>query len=142
MNTRTKSALLIIGTLIVGVLIGVLATARVTDQRIDRMRELRSRSGFEETVLQALGPISEEQTAAIKVILSESHERMGDLRREWRASLRAEGDSMRKALREVLTPQQIGALDDWMTRQQRRPRRPGEGERRRRQPPDSLSGRQ
>lgn len=141
MNTRTKSALLIAGTLIVGVLIGALATARVTDQRLDRMRDLRSRDGFAETVLQAIEPTSPEQEKQIKAILSESHERMGDLRREWRVSLRAEGDTMRKALTEILTPAQIEALDGWMERRQRGPRRGAEGERRHRRPPDSLDRR-
>ena len=127
MNARRKSALLIIGTLLAGIAIGVLVTNLVVNRRLDRMRDVASRSGFNQSVIEAIGPNSDAQREEIEAIINDTHRAMDGLRRDWRRGARAASDSMRSSLNAILTPAQRENLDDWYSRFQRRSRRDNDG---------------
>ncbi len=140
MNARRKSALLIIGTLIAGIAIGVLATNFVVNRRLERMRDMASRSGFNQSVIEAIGPSSDAQREEIEAIINDTHRAMDGLRRDWRRGARAASDSMRSSLNAILTPAQRENLDNWYSRFQRRSRRDSDNDRRNRRENDGHRG--
>jgi hypothetical protein len=122
MKARTKAPIIIIGTFIAGLVVGVLATNYVVNQRIDKMRDLRSRIGYSEALMEVVQPNSPAQREQIEAILQRTHDGMNRLRREWARGFYAEGDTMRARMQEVLTPEQSATLDEWLSRHQSRRR--------------------
>lgn len=126
MNARTKSALIVVCTFVAGLAVGILATNYVVQQRLDRMRDLRSRSGYSQTIMEAIQPNTDAQREQVRAILQQTHDSLELLRREWSIGVQAEGDSMRVKLNEILTPEQRASLNEWLERHQRRRHRDGD----------------
>lgn len=122
MKIRTKAPMIVIGTFIAGLVVGILATNYVVNQRLDRMRDLRSRTGYSEALMEVVQPNSPAQREQIEGILQRTHDGMNRLRKEWARGFHAEGDTMRARMAEVLTPEQNAALDEWLSRHQSRNR--------------------
>lgn len=125
MNARTKSTLLLLATLLIGMLLGALVHARMVDHRIERLAMLRSQRGFARFIEQTVEPRDAEQREAVRQILDGAAVRMGrhmaDSRREMAGIL----DSTRQELREVLTEEQLARLDRRLERHRGRMMRGG-----------------
>lgn len=105
-KVRTKTALILVGTLLLGVVLGALATGVFVRHRIHHLRKLRTPAGFTQEMMQAIEPTGPEQRDALRTAL-ESHVRnMRDIRERYRKELRAEVDSMHAAAGDLLTPEQ------------------------------------
>jgi hypothetical protein len=126
MKARTKAPIIVIGTFIAGLVVGILGTNYVVNQRIDKMRDLRSRIGYSEALMEVVRPNSPAQQEQIEMILQRTHDGMNRLRREWARGFYAEGDTMRARMQEVLTAEQNAALDEWLSRHQSRRRSSGD----------------
>ncbi len=120
MKARTKSALLLLATLTVGVLIGALGASALLNQRLDQLRALRERGGFTERMEEIIQPKDEAQRAAIHAVLERTHERYMLSRRQFFAELAAGRDSLQAELAPLLTPEQQARLDEWFARDQLR----------------------
>lgn len=122
MKARTKSALLLVATLVIGGLIGALVTGAVVNNRLDALRGLRERGGFAERMEEVIQPRDAAQQAEIRAVLEASHERFEAMRRRHREEFRANRDSLRAELAPLLSPDQQTRLDEWFSRD-RSPRR-------------------
>ncbi len=148
MNARTKSALMLLLTLAVGILIGSLATSAVINHRIEQLAELRRPTGFSLILERVIRPEDETQREQIRAVLEEAGARMAELRRSHFAELRTIIDSTRARLDPLLTPEQKRRLEAWFSRDRKRlktnrwRRRPGGGRPHPPVPaPDSLADR-
>lgn len=119
MKAQTKSALLLLATLAVGLLIGAVATGTIVNNRMDQLKALRERGGFAARIEAVIQPQSEAQRQAIHDVLLRSQERFDALRRAYYQNLRAGRDSMRAELDSLLTPDQQARLDAWFARDHR-----------------------
>ena len=120
MKARTKSALLLVATLVVGLLVGAVTTGSIVNNRLDQIRAMRSQGGFVGMLEQVIEPTDEAQRAEIRAVLERSEARFSEIRRECRGLYTASRDSMRADLASILTPTQQTRLDEWLSRDWRK----------------------
>lgn len=154
MSDRTKSALLLVATLVLGMVVGSLVTGAVANRRIESLAEARllggRLSGF---LLDAIQPEGEEQEAAIREVLDGAAPRFKEIFEGTRSEMKRLRDSVMTELEPILTDEQMERLEERMRfgprppfERERRPRfrdgRPGphgapadDSTRRRRRPP-------
>ena len=116
MTASTKSAILLLATLIVGVLIGFLASSVLVNQRLAKITEMRERGGLNRVMLGVIQPVDEAQAEQIRAILEPAVEEFIQMSRETAQRRRAVMDSVKKDLEAVLTPEQQERLDMWTSR--------------------------
>ena len=116
MKARTKSALLLVATLVVGLLVGAVTTGSIVNNRLDELKAMRSRGGFTGMLERVIEPTDEAQRAQIRAVLEGSEARFSEALRECRGFHSAARDSMRADLDSVLTPAQQNRLDQWLSR--------------------------
>lgn len=123
MTAKTKSIVIIIGTLIVGVIIGALATGAVFSQRVAEIQALRDENGMTRFLERVIEPTDEVQQEKIRAILKETASQQMEIRRSIALEHREIFQALRADLAEVLTPEQKIELRKWI--EQDRRRRPG-----------------
>ncbi len=123
MNTKSKSALVLLGTLVLGIVIGVLLQTAVHNQRMETARSLRNRGALSDVIERVVKPRNEDQAEAIRALVTRYEAKLSGMLRE---SWRTRGtlfDSMRQALVDsVLFDDQVTALDEWRERNRHQPR--------------------
>lgn len=127
-SPRTKSVLILLATLVLGALLGAVVTGWWVQQRVDRLRAVRTADGFVERVVQRVEPVSSAQRDSIIAITQYRARQLSDLRQSHRRDTRAIFDSLRQDLQPVLTEEQDARLERQMPRHGRRG---GDGPRRR-----------
>lgn len=139
MTTRTKTTLIAIGTLLLGMLLGALLTGAVVRHRLSRLDDLRTQRGFARILEQTIRPTDEAQREALRPVLRQGGRRVLRLRRQQRREMHALVDSVRTDLAPLLTPEQQQRLDRRIGMARQRLRPPGAPLRtpRRRPRPDS-----
>lgn len=125
MSPRTKSILLLIATLLIGLLLGALANGYFVRKRLDRLGNLMTPGGFGGQLEEVLRPNSEEQRRAIRDVLETAAPRAVDIMRRSREEMRALNDSVKEELGSILTEEQLLRLDDHLKFRRRGPWRRG-----------------
>lgn len=109
-SPRTKSILLLLSTLALGVVLGAVLTGWWIQERADRVRGLRTVDGFVERVTRNVEPTSDAQRDSVQAIAHRSALRLQTLRQNHRRETFATLDSMRQAFEPVLTDKQMARL--------------------------------
>ena len=126
-RNRLKSAGIIIVTLIIGMVLGGLLTARIVHDRMDRIAAVGSHRGFTRFMERAIKYESPEQREQVGEILDRTADSMFRhfrLSREHTAQIL---DSARTELREVLSAEQMERFEKRLRRHRRKhPMRQGE----------------
>ncbi len=123
MNTKLKSALVLLGTLVLGIVIGVLVQTAVHNQRMETARSLRNRGALSDVIERVVKPRNEEQAEEIRALVNRYEAKLSEMLRESWKTRGAEFDSMRQALIDsVLFDDQVTALDEWRERNRHQPR--------------------
>ncbi|HEX7071987.1 MAG TPA: hypothetical protein VF190_14330 [Rhodothermales bacterium] len=125
MSPRTKSVLLIVATLLIGLVLGALLNARLAERRMERLASLRSERGFVRFMEEVVQPTDEAQREAMHEVFRRTGERMAEHQERSRRDAMAILDSSRQELAEILTPEQMQRLDDRL-QDRRRHRRDGD----------------
>lgn len=116
LTARTKSALLIVATLIIGAVIGALVHARITDQRFDRLAAMRSHRGFARLIERSVEFESPEQREAVLDIVDAASTRLFENMQRTRRETAEILDSTREQLSHVLSPDQMEQLEKRLMR--------------------------
>ncbi len=119
MKTRTKSALVLLGTLLIGIVIGIMAWSTVHNRQLERTRSLRSRGALEDVIVHAVSPLSSEKEAEIREIVSGVADELNELFREAFEVRTRKLDSMLVQLDQVLSPEERARLEAWRERNSR-----------------------
>jgi hypothetical protein len=107
MKTKMKSALILIGVLFIGIVIGAAGNSLIRKSMWeDRVNRFRSPRGFSDRLIDLIQP-DPQQEAAVKSILLKHHEKMQSLAQESRTMLRTHVDSLLIELESVLRPEQV-----------------------------------
>ena len=117
MNARTTSTLIIVGTLLIGILIGSLATAALLNQRVDTLVALRQDGGPLWLLMDAIEPTDAAQRERITVILRSATQEQRVLRETTLNEHRALIREVQQELNRVLTAEQKTALKQRLERQ-------------------------
>ncbi len=115
MNTKTKTLLLSIATLVVGVVIGALATGAMQHKRDRMLGEMPPHQRFRRVLERVIKP-NATQHAAIEATLQRRYEQIQTLRDTFQDEVFAVYDSMRSDLASVLTEKQIRKLEARLAR--------------------------
>ncbi len=80
MKVRTKSTLIVVGTLMIGMVLGALLTGTFLIHRLKSIQEMRTSAGLTEEILKVIEPYDATQEADIRHILNEKTVKIEDLR--------------------------------------------------------------
>ena len=113
MRGRTKGALIIFSTLLIGVLIGTLLSGWFVR---DRLRPIPHPRHFVRSTERLIAPQDEEQRQAVRAVLRRYATALRELNAEHREALKEQLDATRAELAPLLSEEQLRRLD----RRQRR----------------------
>ena len=117
MNTKSKLAFVLLGILILGLVLGLMLQTTIHNKQMERTRSLRDRGALSEMIEDVVKPHDEAQAQAVREIVTHFEEMLVELMRESRRIRSAVFDSMHQDLiRNVLSADQVQALDDWRDR--------------------------
>ena len=119
MTARTKSILLLLGTLLIGMLLGAFVHTLMVEDRIERITSLRSRAGFVRFMENMIEPTDDAQRAAIRDVLEETAERLDAHHAGSREAVEEIMESFRTSLDSLLTEEQVNALNERMERKRK-----------------------
>jgi len=114
MTARTKSTLILIATLGLGIALGSLITGAAVNRRLDRIAEMRTARGMAFFLERAIQPESEAQREAIRAVLEDAAPAFTEVMRESRERMARLTDSVRSELEPLLTDEQRARLDEGM----------------------------
>ena len=117
MKTGTKTILIILITLIIGMIIGALVTGAFARHRVRRFMSMREPGHLSARIERIIGP-DESQREAVREILRKHSEQFLEIHSEFEGEMLALRDSLKKDLEPILTDEQKARLE-------RGPRHPG-----------------
>ncbi len=118
----TKTTFVILGTLFIGIIIGILGGGIIHQQRIeqfDRMRRMNPEQRFAEVIDEIIKP-DEKQRAQIKEIMDDQTDKITRIDDDYRSEILAMFDSTRKKINSLLTEDQIISLEKHLARGHKR----------------------
>ncbi len=110
MNAKTKSIAIIIGTLLVGIIIGSLGTGAIFSSRVAEIQALREDDGMSRFLEGMITPTDDAQQEEIRKVLRETQRRHMEIRRSVASEHQAVFTDMRAALSQILNEEQKEAL--------------------------------
>ena len=110
MKMETKTVLIILGTLIIGMIIGALISGAFTRHRIGRFMSMREPGRLSAHVERIIDP-DESQRELVREILSKHAERFLEIHSQFEGEMMALRDSLRKDLDPILTDEQKERLE-------------------------------
>ena len=111
MSIHGKSALIIIGTLLIGIVIGVFLVGPIAHHRMMPHIPRRGPEAFTPMLERVIRP-SAEQEEAIREVLEKHSERLAEMHKDYRTEMTAIMDSLRKDLDPILSEEQKARLDE------------------------------
>jgi Spy/CpxP family protein refolding chaperone len=124
MNDKIKFSGIIIGTLLIGFVIGFLTNGRLVKSRIDRMQSFYTEKGANRAFMRVLDP-TPEQMEQIRPILQQHARQNKELLKHHRSEQQALFLELENELRPLLTDEQMEKLEELKHRWQERFTRPG-----------------
>jgi hypothetical protein len=115
MTVKTKIALTVIGTLLVGIVVGVVGGAALVDWRRSKFADRDFRDRFIQSFERELD-LTADQRDSVTVIINRWADRQSTLFQQHFQATQALMDSMKADLTPVLTPDQLSRLDHRMER--------------------------
>lgn len=119
MNTKSKTTLIILGTLMIGIAMGALVSGTWRQQREHRFERMMPHQRFLQVMERIIQP-TDEQREAIDQILEKRSEQISAIQEEHESEVRAILDSLRSDLASVLTEEQRTRLEDRLAKGDRR----------------------
>lgn len=119
MNPRLRSALLLLATLFIGMVLGALIRSSVSDHRM-RRGTMRTDDGFIASYERTIQPRDDKQAAEIRVVLSETAPEVITLIQTNQAAVREHIDAMRERLEPLLDEEQKARLEKRFNRRRHR----------------------
>lgn len=119
MTTKSKTTFIILGTLIIGVLIGALASGMWRQKRMEKFGRMRPQQQFVETIENIIKP-DDAQRKAIEKVLEKHFEHVAKIREQHEQEMMASFDSLKQELNSLLTAEQQKRLEENLERSSHR----------------------
>lgn len=130
MSAKSKSIFVLVGILVLGLVLGVMLQTTIHNKQMERTRSLRDRGALSEMIADVVKPESDAQSQAVKEVVTRWEESLDEMMHDAFRMRSALFDSMHQELaQDVLTPEQVDALDEWRTKNRRGSRRGNSGRR-------------
>ncbi len=111
MNLQVKPALIIIGTLLIGIVLGALMARTLADSRYRRIDNMIRPDMLSIRLIKIIEPLEADQREAVTAIVEETASKVRNLTRETRFEMHAVMDSMFAELQPLLTDRQKARLE-------------------------------
>ena len=111
MKTNTKTVLIIVATLLIGILIGALGSGFMVHRVARRMADMRHREMFVERMVDVIDPAAD-QEAEVRDILTRHAEQFAAISDSFHRETSALFDSLRSELDPILTDEQKARLEE------------------------------
>lgn len=119
MKTKTRSILVLIGALLIGAFIGVISSNLIYNKRLDdRIRGFRNPDKFIERIEKVIEP-TEAQREKLREILYAHHDKFVKTGKEFRSRMKANSDSLKAKLENILTDEQNEKMKSLFKRRER-----------------------
>ena len=118
MNLKLKNTLIITGTLVLGIFIGILICGRFTKLRLENLKSFYTEKGFKKQFIHYVHP-TQEQMKKLAPIFKESNEKNRELIKEFRKKRHDLFLEFKEQVSEILTPEQLEKLDELEQRNMR-----------------------
>lgn len=115
LQSKSKSIIIIVSTLILGVIIGLTSARFFIHHRIDRLAEMRHVDGFINVMENIIKP-SEDQAGKIRKIIANHHKRVSEFREQHIVDLQVIMDSLKTDLKPYLTDEQLERFEKMRSR--------------------------
>jgi Spy/CpxP family protein refolding chaperone len=115
MKNKTKTFFILLGTLVIGIIIGVIFSGIVRQQKIYQIREMHEHERFIKGMEKIIQP-SEEQREKIDKILKKRSQKIMEIRKKYQEEVATIFDSLHQDMAEVLTDQQKERLENQIKR--------------------------
>ncbi len=102
MSNSVRAWLLLVGTLCLGIALGVLGSGAMQDRRMARVNDIRRPGGFVAHVQRVIAPTSDEQWARIRPLVEAADHANGERRRSHDAAMRTALDTLKAQLDPLL----------------------------------------
>lgn len=112
MSLQLKPSLIIIGTLILGMVLGAVGASSIMHYRFQQLEEFSKPRSISDRVLHAIGPLEKTTEDSLRVILENSGERMREEMMGGRSRIRAIIDSTLLQMEPLLTEEQYARVKD------------------------------
>jgi Spy/CpxP family protein refolding chaperone len=127
MKVQTKSILILLVTLIIGIIMGTVGSGMLRDSVIrSRMSDLRSPQRFSRMMERIIQPTPEQQKQ-LREKFDQQHERVFELSEKFRVQMDSLNTEFEHELKDILTREQLDRLSEFL-KNRPRPMRPGRGE--------------
>ena len=110
MNLKVKNSLIITGTLILGIIIGILICGRFTKMKIEKYKNFYTAKGFRKEFIRTVKP-TPEQLKQLQPVFKENAEKNKELFRKFREDKQEIYKDFRNKVEKILTPEQIKRLE-------------------------------
>lgn len=110
-STKTKTGIILIATLIVGMLLGFFLNTIFMMNKFERFNRMRKPGALKEIFYNQIAP-SDEQKLQLDIILQKYHEKMEAMREVAHLELTTMKDSLFNKLKPILTDEQFEKLND------------------------------
>lgn len=124
MNLQIKPTLIIIGTLLLGIVLGTLISGTLAERRFQRIRSMMKPPQFAEDLVEAIGPKDEQQRREIMAIIDETDQKIQNMMHQSREEMHAAIDSLAAKLQPILTDEQRARLEEHLGDRHHRPMEP------------------
>jgi len=115
MKKRLKISLILIITLLMGMAIGFLISGRVISQRIEKMRNHFSETGFGREIMHVIQP-TQEQREKIEPVFRDFAGKNRELMDSYHENQKEVYEELKEELSEILNEEQINKLDNHWSR--------------------------
>ena len=113
MKTKTKSSLIIISTLLIGIVLGFLLKSWITENRFDKFKSRRGPEGLVKMLNEVIQP-DEHQKAEIEPVLRKFQIRFQEVMTMSRKEMAVTIDSLRSELKPLLNEEQLERFNEKM----------------------------
>ncbi len=119
MTSRVKSAMVLLGTLAIGLALGAMLWSTIHTRQMEKIRSLREHRTLSDIVLGVVEPVDDAQKGMVEEAVSEYQNKMSEVYREMGRRRRAESDSLGARLGRFLNPEQQKNVEHWLERNRR-----------------------
>lgn len=123
MNSKTKSALVLLGTLALGIALGAMLWSAAHSRRMAEIQALRHQGALTTRIQTVVQAVDESQGNQVREVVARYESGLLEIYGEMATARRQATDSLRYHLGEFLSDNQMQYLDVWL-RERRRPPRP------------------
>ena len=119
MSSRTKSALVLLGTLFIGLAVGAMLWSTVHNRQMEKIRSLREHRTLTDIIVGVVEPADDAQRELVANAVSEYQEAMSLVYDRMSRARQVESDRLKDQLSTFLNPVQQQNFQDWLIRNRR-----------------------